>query len=175
MIIHWICREDFGIERNQSPEKLSTVTHNSVFAAHRLKNAVPRLRDGIFLFLRAMQTLRMIIEMRTYKIKTGRRGEFLKTFESIARPDHENIAMKILALFLSVEQKRIPNLDFLLTGSSPLLETPLQNFLVRAALQRTNRQFVVIYSEESGAARVEHSRIIVHADKIIRRQFAARF
>jgi hypothetical protein len=65
LIIHWICREDFGIERNQSPEKLSTVTHNSVFAAHRLKNAVPRLRDGIFLFLRAMQTLRMIIEMRT--------------------------------------------------------------------------------------------------------------
>jgi hypothetical protein len=46
----WVCREDFGIERNQSPEKLSTVTHNSVFAAHRLKNAVPRLRDGIFLF-----------------------------------------------------------------------------------------------------------------------------
>src|SRR5437667_2482725 len=75
----------------------------------------------------------------------------------------------------SFEQKRIPNLDFLLTGSSPLLETPLQNFLVRAALQRTNRQFVVIYSEESRAARVEHSRIIVHADKIIRRQFAASF
>ncbi len=105
LIIHWICREDFGIERNQSPEKLSTVTHNPVFAAHRLKNAVPRVRDGIFLFLRAMQTLRMIIEMRTYKIKTGRRGEFLKTFESKARPEHEKIGMKILGPFLSVENE----------------------------------------------------------------------
>jgi hypothetical protein len=28
----------------------------------------------------------MITEMRTYKIKTGRRDEFLKTFESKARP-----------------------------------------------------------------------------------------
>ncbi len=31
-------------------QREKTVTHNSVFAAHRLKNAVPRLRDGIFLF-----------------------------------------------------------------------------------------------------------------------------
>jgi len=30
-------------------QRKKTVTHNSVFAAHRLKNAVPRLRDGIFL------------------------------------------------------------------------------------------------------------------------------
>src|SRR5207244_7042526 len=86
-------------------QRKKTVTHNSVFAAHRLKNAVPRLRDGIFLFLRAMQTLRMIIEMRTYKIKTGRRGEFLKTFESKARPEHEKIGMKILGPFLSVENE----------------------------------------------------------------------
>src|SRR5205809_703844 len=32
----WICREDFGIERNQSFKEI-TVTHNSVFAAHRLQ------------------------------------------------------------------------------------------------------------------------------------------
>ena len=31
------CREDFGIERNQSFEEEKTVTHNSVFAAHRLQ------------------------------------------------------------------------------------------------------------------------------------------
>ena len=52
-----------------------------------------------------MQTLRMIIEMRTYKIKAGRRGEFLKTFESKARPEHEKIGMKILGPFLSVENE----------------------------------------------------------------------
>src|SRR5258708_3193489 len=32
----WTCREDSGIERNQSSKK-TTVTHNSVFAAHRLQ------------------------------------------------------------------------------------------------------------------------------------------
>src|SRR5437016_11576074 len=47
--------------------------------------------------------LRMIIEMRTYKIKPGRRSEFLETFETKVRPEHEKIGMKILGPFLSVE------------------------------------------------------------------------
>ena len=93
-----------GIERNRGSEK-TTITHNSVFAAHRLKNAVPRVRDGIFLFLRAMPTLRMIIELRIYKIKTGRRAEFLEILESKAFPEHEKIGMKILGPFLSVENE----------------------------------------------------------------------
>jgi hypothetical protein len=50
-----------------------------------------------------MQALLMIIEMRTYKIKPGMRAEFLKVFESKARPEHEKIGMKILGPFLSVE------------------------------------------------------------------------
>jgi hypothetical protein len=50
-----------------------------------------------------MQPLRMIIEMRTYKIKPGLRAEFLKTFESKVRPEHEKIGMRILGPFLSVE------------------------------------------------------------------------
>jgi len=33
----WICREDSGIERNRSFKGRKTVTHNSVFAAHRLQ------------------------------------------------------------------------------------------------------------------------------------------
>jgi hypothetical protein len=45
----------------------------------------------------------MIIEMRTYKIKPGLRAEFLKTFESKVRPEHEKIGMKILGPFLSIE------------------------------------------------------------------------
>jgi hypothetical protein len=45
----------------------------------------------------------MIIEMRTYKIKPGLRAEFLKTFESKVRPEHEKLGMKILGPFLSVE------------------------------------------------------------------------
>jgi hypothetical protein len=51
----------------------------------------------------AMQTLRMIIEMRTYKIKPGKRSDFLKTFEGKVRPEHERIGMKILGPFLSIE------------------------------------------------------------------------
>src|SRR5438128_8225144 len=50
-----------------------------------------------------MPPLRMIIEMRTYKIKSGLRAEFLKTFETKVRPEHEKIGMKILGPFLSVE------------------------------------------------------------------------
>ena len=45
----------------------------------------------------------MIIEMRTYKIKSGKRTEFLGIFESKARPEHERIGMKILGPFLSAE------------------------------------------------------------------------
>jgi hypothetical protein len=45
----------------------------------------------------------MIIEMRTYKIKSGKRAEFLRIFESKARPEHERIGIKILGPFLSVE------------------------------------------------------------------------
>jgi hypothetical protein len=52
-----------------------------------------------------MQTLRMIIEMRTYKIKPGLRAEFLKTFESKSVPEHQKIGMKILGPFLSVEEE----------------------------------------------------------------------
>jgi hypothetical protein len=47
----------------------------------------------------------MIIEMRSYKIEPGRRGEFLKIFESKARPEHERIGMRILGPFLSVEDE----------------------------------------------------------------------
>ena len=45
----------------------------------------------------------MIIEMRTYKIQSGRRGEFLKILESKAWPEHKKIGMKILGPFLSIE------------------------------------------------------------------------
>ena len=50
-----------------------------------------------------MQTLRMIIEMRTYKIKSGLRAKFLKILKSKALPEHKKIGMKILGPFLSVE------------------------------------------------------------------------
>jgi hypothetical protein len=50
-----------------------------------------------------VQTLPMIIEVRTYKIKPGLRAEFLKIFKSKSLPEHRKIGMKILGPFLSVE------------------------------------------------------------------------
>jgi NIPSNAP len=45
----------------------------------------------------------MIIEMRTYKTKPGKRSEFLEIFRSKSVPAHAEIGMKILGPFLSVE------------------------------------------------------------------------
>lgn len=45
----------------------------------------------------------MIIEMRTYKTKPGKRAEFIEIFRSKSVPAHAEIGMKILGPFLSVE------------------------------------------------------------------------
>jgi hypothetical protein len=45
----------------------------------------------------------MIIEMRTYKTKSGMRSQFLEIFHSKSVPAHKQIGMKILGPFLSVE------------------------------------------------------------------------
>jgi hypothetical protein len=45
----------------------------------------------------------VIIEMRTYKTKPGKRAEFLEIFESKSVPAHQEIGMKILGPFVSVE------------------------------------------------------------------------
>ena len=45
----------------------------------------------------------MIVEMRTYRLKPGRREEFLSIFLARSLPAHQQIGMKILGPFLSVE------------------------------------------------------------------------
>ena len=55
----------------------------------------------------------MIIEMRTYKIKPGKRSEFLEIFRSKSIPAHSAIGMKILGPFLSVED---PDVFFFMRG-----------------------------------------------------------
>ena len=47
----------------------------------------------------------MIIEMRTYKTKPGRRSEFLEIFRRKSVPAHAEIGMKILGPFVSVEDQ----------------------------------------------------------------------
>ncbi len=55
----------------------------------------------------------MIIEMRTYKTKSGRRADFLEVFQSRSIPAHAEIGMKILGPFLSVED---PDTFFFMRG-----------------------------------------------------------
>jgi len=55
----------------------------------------------------------MIIEMRTYKTKPGRRSEFLESFRSKSIPAHADIGMKILGPFLSIED---PDTFFFMRG-----------------------------------------------------------
>lgn len=60
----------------------------------------------------------MIIEMRTYKTKPGKRSQFLELFRSKSVPAHTEIGMKILGPFLSVED---PNTFFFMRGFPDLL------------------------------------------------------
>jgi NIPSNAP len=55
----------------------------------------------------------MIIEMRTYKTKPGKRDDFLKIFRSKSVPAHTEIGMKIIGPFLSVED---PDTFFFMRG-----------------------------------------------------------
>jgi len=45
----------------------------------------------------------MIFEMRTYTLKPGKRDEFLKIFRAKSIPAHDEIGMKIIGPFLSIE------------------------------------------------------------------------
>lgn len=55
----------------------------------------------------------MIVEMRTYKTRPGRRAEFLEIFRTRSMPAHAEIGMKILGPFLSVED---PDTFFFMRG-----------------------------------------------------------
>jgi len=55
----------------------------------------------------------MIVEMRTYKLKPGKRDEFLAIFRSKSMPAHEEIGMKILGPWLSIED---PDTFFFMRG-----------------------------------------------------------
>jgi hypothetical protein len=55
----------------------------------------------------------MMVEMRTYKTKPGKRAEFLEIFRAKSIPAHYEIGMKILGPFLSVED---PDIFFFMRG-----------------------------------------------------------
>ena len=55
----------------------------------------------------------MIIEMRTYRLKPGLRERFLEIFRTKSVPAHDEIGMKILGPFLSIED---PDVFFFMRG-----------------------------------------------------------
>ena len=55
----------------------------------------------------------MIVEMRTYHLKPGKRAEFLEIFRSQSMPAHAAIGMKILGPFPSLED---PDVFFFMRG-----------------------------------------------------------
>ena len=55
----------------------------------------------------------MIVEMRTYKLKPGKREEFLAIFRTKSMPAHAEIGMKILGPWLSIED---PDTFFFMRG-----------------------------------------------------------
>jgi heme-degrading monooxygenase HmoA len=57
--------------------------------------------------------MNMIVEMRTYKTKPGKRAEFLEIFRSKSIPAHAEIGMRILGPFLSIED---PDVFFFMRG-----------------------------------------------------------
>jgi len=71
--------------------------------------------DQSFVPKRLGQTWRqlVIIEMRTYRTKPGMRSQFLEIFRTKSIPAHEEIGMKILGPFLSVED---PDTFFFMRG-----------------------------------------------------------
>ncbi len=55
----------------------------------------------------------MIIEMRTYKLKPGVREKFLAVFRAKSMPAHDEIGMKILGPWPSIED---PDIFFFMRG-----------------------------------------------------------
>jgi NIPSNAP len=61
----------------------------------------------------ALGGTQMIVEMRTYKTRPGKRAEFLEIFRTKSVPAHREIGMKILGPLLSIED---PDTFFFMRG-----------------------------------------------------------
>jgi hypothetical protein len=103
----------------------------------------------------------MIIEMRTYKIRSGRRDEFLHIFRTRSMPAHAEIGMKILGPFLSIED---PDTFFFMRGfpdlasrepmkarfyDGPLWKQELENIL----MPMIDKYDVVLVDDSDGLVR----------------------
>ena len=105
----------------------------------------------------------MIVEMRTYKTKPGKREAFIEIFRTRSMPAHAGIGMKILGPFLSVED---PDTFFFMRGFPDLAsrdpmkaqfyEGPLwKNELEAILLPMLEKYDVVLVEDPDGEIRWE--------------------
>jgi len=84
----------------------------------------------------------MIIEMRTYRTRPGRRTEFLEIFRARSMPAHAEIGMKILGPFLSVED---PDVFFFMRGFPDLASRePMKARFYEGELWKTELEAVML-------------------------------
>lgn len=86
--------------------------------------------------------LNMIIEMRTYKIKPGKRSEFLAIFHTKSMPAHAEIGMKIIGPLLSIED---PDVFFFMRGFPDLASRePMKAKFYEGELWKTQLEAVLM-------------------------------
>jgi hypothetical protein len=84
----------------------------------------------------------LIIEMRTYKTKPGRRGEFLEIFKARSLPAHQRIGMKILGPYPSVED---PDALFFMRGFPDLASRePMKALFYEGELWKTELEALLL-------------------------------
>ena len=99
----------------------------------------------------------MIIEMRTYKTKPGKRSQFLEIFCSKSVPAHQEIGMKILGPFLSVEDpdtfffmRGFPDLQSREPMKTKFYEGPLWKRELEHVLMPMLEKYEVVVVEDNG-------------------------
>jgi hypothetical protein len=84
----------------------------------------------------------MVIEMRTYRTKPGRRAEFLDIFRAKSVPAHAQIGMKILGPLLSLED---PDVFFFMRGFPDLdSREPMKAKFYEGALWKQELEHVLL-------------------------------
>jgi len=103
----------------------------------------------------------MIIEMRTYKLKPGKRAEFLEIFRTKSIPAHAEIGMKILGPWLSIED---PDTFFFMRGFPDLAsrEPMKARFYEGELWKRELEQTLMPMIERYDVVLVDDSQRLVH-------------
>jgi hypothetical protein len=103
----------------------------------------------------------MIVEMRTYKLKPGRRAEFLEIFRTRSVPAHDEIGMKILGPFLSIED---PDVFFFMRGFPDLASRePMKAQFYEGELWRSELEDLLMpMIERYDVVLVEDSEGLIH-------------